>query len=145
MYREMTISDARSVLPLYIDYYNTCEDGEWTEETAGRRIRQVLGMDGGYGLLMEDGNNPIGFVMGYFKQYDDLVSFMPEEIVIGLSSQGRGLGTALLRETERRVRELGAAGIELSAVNDGMHAHFYGKEWYKNAGNFVQMVKWFHA
>ena len=145
MYREMTISDARSVLPLYIDYYNTCEDGEWTEETAGRRIRQVLGMDGGYGLLMEDGNNPIGFVMGYFKQYDDLVSFMLEEIVIGLSRQGRGLGTALLRETERRVRELGAAGIELSAVNDGMHAHFYGKEGYKNARNFVQMVKWFHV
>lgn len=145
MYREITISDARSVLPLYIDYYNTCEESKWTEETAGRRIRQVLGMDGGYGLLMEDGNNPIGFVMGYFKQYDDLVSFMLEEIVIGLSSQGRGLGTALLRETERRVRELGAAGIELSAVNDGMHAHFYGKEGYKNAGNFVQMVKWFHA
>ena len=92
MYREMTISDTRSVLPLYIDYYNTCEDGEWTEETAGRRIRQVLGMDGGYGLLMEDGNSPIGFVMGYFKQYDDLMSFMLEEIVIGLSSQGRGLG-----------------------------------------------------
>lgn len=145
IYREMTISDARSVLPLYIDYYNTCEDSEWTEETAGRRIRQVLGMDGGYGLLMEDGNNPIGFVMGYFKQYDDLVSFMLEEIVIGLSGQGKGLGTPLLRETERRVRELGAAGIELSAVNDSMHAHFYGKEGYKNAGNFVQMVKWFHA
>ena len=145
MYREMTISDTRSVLPLYIDYYNTCEDSEWTEETAGRRIRQVLGMDGGYGLLMEDGNNPIGFVMGYFKQYDDLVSFMLEEIVISLSGQGRGLGTALLRETELRVRELGAAGIELSAVNDSMHAHFYGKEGYKNAGNFVQMVKWFHA
>ncbi len=145
MYREMTISDARSVLPLYIDYYNTCEESKWTEETAGRRIRQVLGMDGGYGLLMEDGNNPIGFVMGYFKQYDDLVSFILEEIVIGLSSQGRGLGTALLRETERRVRELGAAGIELSAVNDGMHAHFYGKEGYKNTRNFVQMVKWFHV
>ena len=145
MYREMTISDARSVLPLYIDYYNTCEESKWTEETAGRRIRQVLGMDGGYGLLMEDGNNPIGFVMGYFKQYDDLVSFNLEEIVIGLSSQGRGLGTALLRETERRVRELGAAGIELSAVNDGMHAHFYGKEGYKNTRNFVQMVKWFHV
>lgn len=145
MYREMTISDARSVLPLYIDYYNTCEESKWTEETARRRIRQVLGMDGGYGLLMEDGNNPIGFVMGYFKQYDDLVSFILEEIVIGLSSQGRGLGTALLRETERRVRELGAAGIELSAVNDGMHAHFYGKEGYKNTRNFVQMVKWFHV
>lgn len=145
MYREMTISDALSVLPLYIDYYNTCEESKWTEETAGRHIRQVLGMDGGYGLLMEDGNNPIGFVMGYFKQYDDLVSFILEEIVIGLPSQGRGLGTALLRETERRVRELGAAGIELSAVNDGMHAHFYGKEGYKNTRNFVQMVKWFHV
>ncbi len=145
MYREMTLKDVQSVLPLYIGYYNTCEEGEWTEETAGKRIRQVLGMDGGWGLLLEDVESPAGFVMGYFKQYDDLISFMLEEIVIEHTRQGKGLGSALLEETEKRVQKLGAAGIELSSVNDEMHAHFYEKAGYRDAKNFVQKVKWFYA
>ena len=145
MYREMSLGDVERVIHLYIGYYNTCEDGEWTEETAGKRIRQVLGMDGGWGLLLEDEEGPAGFVMGYFKQYDDLMSFILEEIVIERTRQGKGLGSALLGETEKRVRELGAAGIELSSVNDEMHAHFYGKAGYGDAKNFVQKVKWFNA
>lgn len=143
MYREMTLKDVETVLPLYIGYYNVCEDGEWTDETAGKRIRQVLGMDGGWGLLLEEGGEALGFVMGYFKQYDDLVSFTLEEIVIEKEHQGAGLGTALLAETERRVKTLGAACVELSAVNDGMHVHFYGKAGYRDAKNFVPKVKWF--
>lgn len=143
MYREMTFKDVETVLPLYIGYYNTCEGGEWTDETAGKRIRQVLGMDGGWGLLLEEDGATLGFVMGYFKQYDDLTSFNLEEIVIEKDRQGAGLGSALLAETERQVRRLGAAGIELSAVNDEMHAHFYGKAGYGNAKNFVPKVKWF--
>ncbi len=145
MYREMSLEDAEKVLPLYIDYYNTCEEGVWTWETAGRRIRQVLGMDGGYGLLLEDEGGTAGFIMGYFKQYDDLTSFVLEEIVIERTRQGRGLGSALLKETESRVRGLDAAGVELNSVNDDMHAHFYGKAGYGDAKNFVQKVKWFNA
>ena len=145
MYREMALNDIEAVLPFYIEYYNACEGGIWTEETAGIRIRQVLGMDGGWGLMLEEGGIALGFVMGYFKQYDDLMSFVLEEIVIRKDRQGRGLGSALLRETERRVRKAGAAGVELSAVNDEMHAHFYGKAGYKDAKNFVQKVKWFNV
>lgn len=143
MFREMTVDQVGKVLPLYIDYYNTCEEGEWTVETAGKRIRQVLGMDGGWGLILEENGEVLGFVMGYFKQYDDLVSFILEEIVVERGHQGKGLGTALLAETERRVQSLGAAGVELSAVNDEMHAHFYGKAGYRSAKNFVPKVKWF--
>lgn len=143
MYSQMTPADADRVLPLYIDYYNTCEEGRWAPETAGKRIRQVLGMAGGYGLLLEDENGPAGFVMGYFKQYDDLISFILEEIVIERTRQGKGLGSALLAETEGRVRKLGAAGVELSSVNDKMHGHFYSKAGYGNAKNFVIKVKWF--
>lgn len=143
MYQEMTAGDVEAVLPLYIDYYNVCEDGQWTPETAGKRIRQVLTMDGGWGLLLEENGAPAAFAMGYFKQYDDLVSFILEEIVVERSSQGRGLGSALLAEVERRVRLLGAAGVELSAVNDEAHARFYGRAGYGDAKNFVQKVKWF--
>ena len=35
----MDINDIDSVIPLYIDYYNTCEDGCWMETTAKRRIK----------------------------------------------------------------------------------------------------------
>lgn len=143
MYREMKITDIPAVLPLYIQYYNTWEEAQWTPETAGRRIRQVLSMDGGYGLLLEEDGEAAGFVMGFFKQYDDLVSFNLEEIVIEHSRQGRGLGSALLKETERRVKKRGAAGIELCAVNDEAHHRFYGRAGYGNANNFQLKVKWF--
>lgn len=34
----MNESDIKTVIPLYIDYYNNHEDGEWTEETTYKRI-----------------------------------------------------------------------------------------------------------
>ena len=142
MYREMTVADTAKVLPLYIDYYNICEGGCWTAETAGKRIRQVLSMNGGWGLLLEE-DVPVGFAMGYFKQYDDLCAFTLEEIVIERGRQGKGFGSALLSEVENRVRSLGAAGVELSAVNDEAHHRFYARAGYGDAKNFVLKVKWF--
>ena len=142
-FREMGLFDAEAVLPLYIDYYNTCEEGQWTEDTAGRRIRQVLGMDGGWGLLLEEDGEPAGFVMGYFKPHEDLSSLFPEGNVHARPPPGRGLGSRLLAEAERRVQERGAAGVELSSVNDEPHRRFYDRAGYGDAKNFVQKVKWF--
>jgi len=44
---------------------------------------------------------------------------------------------------EEKVKEAGAACIELQAVNDEMHEKFYGKAGFSNAQNFVLKVKWF--
>ena len=141
---EMTLEDVSTVLPLYIDWYNGCEGGCWTEETAGKRIRQVLTIEGSYSLLMrdEDGES-VGFVMGYFKQYDDIVGYTLEEIVIAAKHQHRGLGSALLKEVENRAREKGASCVELQAVRDELHERYYGKAGYRDASNFVMKVKWF--
>lgn len=140
----MGLADIPSVLPLYIDYYNRCEGGCWTEETAAKRIGQVLKIDDAYSLIMkEDGGAVIGFAMGYFKQYDDIVGYTLEEIVIAADRQDHGLGSLLLQELERRVRDKGAACVELQAVKDDMHEKFYGKASYRDARNFVMKVKWF--
>ena len=141
--REMKLEDIELILPMYLSYYNEQEGGCWTAETAGKRIRQVLHMDDSYALLMEDDIDVIGFAVGYFKQYDDIVGYTLEEIVIARGRQGRGLGSLLLAEAERRVREQGAAGVELSSVNDELHQRFYEKAGYGDAKNFVQKVKWF--
>ena len=90
-------------------HYNDQEDGCWTEESAGKRIHQVLSMEDSYSLILEDGNLVLGFVMGYFKQYDDIVGYTLEEIVIAFEHQNKGIGSALLQEIERQVRERGAS------------------------------------
>ena len=140
----MYTEDIDSVLPLYIDYYNNREGGCWTEETAKKRIRQVLNMDDSYSLLMKDEKGEVcGFAMGYFKQYDDIVGYTLEEIVIAYQHQNKGLGSYLLSELETRVKEAGASCVELQAVKDEMHERYYGKSGYHDAGNFVLKVKWF--
>lgn len=140
--REMTIADIEAVLPMYISYYNEQEDGCWTKETAGKRIHQVLSMEGAYSLLLEDNDSVLGFVMGYFKQYDDIVGYTLEEIIIAYEYQNKGIGSDLLNQLEQRVKEKGAACVELQAVNDEYHERFYGKTGYHNAKNFVLKVKW---
>lgn len=140
----MTTDDIRSVIPLYVNYYNKQESGCWTEETAQRRISQVLTISGSYSLIIrDDENNVIGFAMGYFKQYDDIIGYTLEEIIIAYEYQHEGLGTFLLKELENRVREKGASCVELQAVKDDLHEQYYGKAGYRDAVNFVMKVKWF--
>lgn len=141
--REMTTADVKAVLPLYISYYNKQEGGCWTEESAGKRIHQVLSMEDSFSLILEEDDSALGFAMGYFKQYDDIVGYTLEEIVIAYEYQNQGIGSALLRELEQRVKEKGASCVELQAVNDERHEKYYGKAGYNNAKNFVMKVKWF--
>ena len=140
----MTTDDIRSVIPLYVNYYNKHEGGCWTEETARRRISQVITISGSYSLILrDDEKNAIGFAMGYFKQYDDIIGYTLEEIIIAYEHQHKGLGTFLLKELENRVREKGASCVELQAVKDDLHEQYYGKAGYRDAVNFVMKVKWF--
>lgn len=141
---EMKLNDIDCVLQLYIDYYNNYEECCWTEETARKRIHQVLSVEDSYSLIMKsDEGKAIGFAMGFFKQYDDIVGYTLEEIIISAENRNKGLGSILLEELENRVKEKGASCVELQAVSDEMHERYYGKAGYKNAVNFVMKVKWF--
>ncbi len=105
---EMNLADIDCVLPFYIDYYNNHEASCWTEETARKRICQVLSIEDSYSLILKDDEGTaIGFAMGYFKQYDDIVGYTLEEIIISSENQHKGFGSALLTELENRVKARG--------------------------------------
>ena len=141
---EMNIEEIDLVPPLYIEYYNEHEGSCWTEITAKKRIKQVLTIDDSLSLIMKDDNGIVcGFAMGYFKQYDDILGYTLEEIIISYQNQNKGLGSILLAALESKVKEFGASCIELQAVNDEMHNMFYNKAGYFDARNFVMKVKWF--
>ena len=103
--REMRKTDIAYVIPIYLDYYNNCEDGCWTIEKAQRRINQVVCMEDAYSLILENKGNVIGFAMGYFKQYDDIIGYTLEEILIASPYQHQGIGSWLLNELEHKVSE----------------------------------------
>lgn len=140
-YRLMQESDIALLVPLYVDYYNVHEDGEWTVQTVTKRIHQVWSQEDSYCLILEDGGSILGFVMGYFEQYDDCMAYDLVEIVMAAGHQKQGLGTAFMQELETRVKAQGAMLIQLEAVNDSFHEHFYGKLGYKTASNLVLKTK----
>lgn len=135
-YRTMEAADIDLVTPLYIDYYNAQGD-EWTPETVRRRIWQVLGSPDSLCLLALEGDTVVGFAMGRFEQFYDLVAYNLVEIIIAGSYQNRGLGTELMRELERQVKSAGGSLIQLMAVNDDAHDRFYGRLGYQNTTTLV--------
>ena len=140
-YRMMEESDIAKVVPLYIEYYNNHEDGEWTVENTSKRIHQVLSREDAYCVILEDEDQIIAFAMGYFEQYDDCFAYDLVEIVVSSERQNCGIGTEFMVELEKRVKAEGAMLIQLQAVNDGLHEHFYGKLGYQNARNLVLKTK----
>ena len=140
-YRMMNESDIVMAAQLYVDYYNKHEDGEWTMETASKRIHQVWSREDSYCLLLEEEDKLVAFAFGYMEQYDDCFAYDLVEIVVAAEYQKQGIGTAFMKELEARVKEKGAMLIQLEAVNDEFHEHFYGKLGYGTAKNFVLKTK----
>ncbi len=140
--RQMAAEDIHAIVPIYIDHYNNYEGGTWTQETTYKRIHQVWSREDALCLILEHGSEVIGFVMGYFEQYDDIQAYDLVEIVIKHTYQGQGIGSWFMGLIEEKIRELGGAMIQLQAVNDAMHNQFYGKLGYGDCRNLVLKSKW---
>lgn len=138
----MNVEDIYKVLDLYVNYYNKIEGSSWNEKTAYKRIHQVISMEDSFSLIIADMTKIVGFAMGYFKQYDDIIGYTLEEIAIDYKFQNRGYGTALVKRLENYVKDMGASCVELKAVNDKMHDNFYGKIGYQDSSTFIDKVKW---
>ena len=141
VFRRMTEEDIEKIVPLYIEYYNNNEDAEWTTETTYKRIHQVWSREDAYCLVWENKNDIVAFAIGYFEQYDDCFAYDLVEIVVATHLQNKGYGSRFMKELESCVKNEGAMLIQLQAVNDDLHNHFYGKLGYKDASNLVLKTK----
>lgn len=51
-------------------------------------------MEDSFSLILEENESALEFAMGYFKQYDDIVGYTLEEIIIAHEYQNQGIGSA---------------------------------------------------
>ena len=142
-YVRLTEENINEVVNNYIDYYNNCENGCWTYEKAYKRIHQVMTIEDAECMVQYVNSKMTGFVMGYYKEFDDLKAYFLEEIVIFAEYQNKGYGTAFMMELESIVRANGVEHIELISVNDEHHAHFYKKMGFYAANTLAMMGKHF--
>lgn len=141
-YSVMTEAEIDQIVRQYVDYYNNHEDGCWTFEKSYRRIHQMLTIEDSLCLIQWDNAQRMtGFLIGYFKEFDDLRAYYLEEIVIFAQYQNKGYGTLFLRELETRILAHGATHLELTSVNDAKHHHFYTKFGMYAATNLNLMGK----
>lgn len=140
-YKKLTIEDINSIAQICINYYNNIENGCWTKEKACKRISQLITISDSMCLGMYKEGLLIGFTLGYYKQFDDLLAYFLDEIVIDTKHQNKGYGTSLIKAMEDIVKINGVTLIELSSVNDKAHIHFYKKSGFYITDNFIPMGK----
>ena len=69
----MTKADLQFVVEKYIEYYNHDQECSWPYEKAYKRIHQVLTMEDSMCMVQsDDDDNITGYLMGYYKEYDDI-------------------------------------------------------------------------
>lgn len=141
IYKKLTEENLDWIVRNYVDYYNTHENGCWTYEKAYKRIHQVMTIEDAECMVQYDDGKITGFVMGYYKEFDDLKAYFLEEIVIFAEYQNKGYGVMFLKELEEVVRCNGVEHLELISVNDEHHMHFYKKAGFYAASNLAMMGK----
>ena len=142
-YHRMNNTNIFDVVNEYVNYYNKYENGCWTKDKAYKRIHQIMNMDDSLCYLQYDDDKLVGFVMSYYKEFDDLKALYIEEIVVFKEYQNKGYGKDMMNHIEKEAIDSGVEHIELLSVNDAHHKHFYESLGYYSASNLSLMGKHF--
>ncbi len=124
------------LIDFYMGYYNS-KGGTWTYEKAFKRIHQIATMENSRIILQFDGEKLVGFLMGYFKEFDDSTGFYLEEILISSEYQHMGYGSDFLRYLKSDLKTRSCDWIELLTTTGAMHQNFYSKNGFTRSESLV--------
>ncbi len=124
------------VINFYIGYYNS-KGGKWTYEKAYKRIHQITTMEDSLVILQFDEKKFVGFLMGYFKCFDDSTGFYVEEILVSSDFQHKGYGSDFLQHLKSELKNNNCDWIELLTTTETLHQNFYSKNGYTQSKNLV--------
>lgn len=99
-----------------------------TDQDHRELFRSYLRRKDTVALVAEQGENIVGFINVEYRQrlnYNPPQAWIPD-LIVSQDQRGRGVGSALLREAEKRAQEKGCWGIALESANWRTDAHrFY--------------------
>lgn len=141
-YEEMTDTHLDELAQLYVDTFNAEPwNDEWTFETARKRLQQLLHSEDSFGLCVYQGGQICGAVLGVMEQYFDGPMYNLHEYWVKNEMRGKGIGTKLFAEMERRLLLRGVKNIILITAKGDATEHFYHKQGMETDPDMVFMSK----
>lgn len=141
-YKTMELTDIPQLARLYVETFNAppWNDG-WTEETAGRRLHQMIHVEDFYGLCAYEDGVLCGMILGCMEQYYDRMNFSIREFCVSNQKRGQGLGTKIFRYFEEQLKEKGVDTVLLYTLRAPSTMGFYEKQEMEEAEELVLMRK----
>ena len=80
-------------------------------------------------------------IFGFAEQFYDGVLFEIKEFCVKNASRGNGIGSAIYREFEKRLRERNIKEIMLMTLRGNATEHFYEKNGFETEKDLIFMKK----
>lgn len=142
VYKKISKDMLNEIIEVFIEAFNSEPwNDSWTIQTSYKRLSPIIITEGFFGLSAYQDNKMCGFIMGYFEQYCDEKEFVIKEFAIRNAGRGQGIGSQLLMEFEKRLREKGVKKITLLTLKGNLTEHFYEKNGFKTNNKITFMDK----
>lgn len=141
-YRTIGSDNIEILAKIFTDSFNDIPwEDEWTNDIAKIRLGQMLDGRAAYGIAAYENGEPCGLAVGCFEQYYDGLVFNLREFCVENTLRGKGIGTVIYSELERRLKENGVKEITLNTLRGKATEGFYEKLGMKRNESIVVMTK----
>ena len=127
----------------YVEAYNAPPwNDQWTQTLALEKICEMMDCPGAFGLVCYDDNeNFAGVILGNPEIYFNCKQFFIKDFFVTLALQGKGIGSLLMAEFEKRLAAMGVNMIYLFTSKGERTEDFYKKRGFNTWSDMVLMGK----
>lgn len=141
-YREIKEEHIKEMSKLFAETFNSPPWNDmWTEDTAYKRLHRFYNTEGFYGLCAYTDDKMCAMILGGMEQYYDGTVFNIKEFAVANSQRGKGIGSALYGELEKRLEEKNVVRIVLLTIRGELTEGFYNKMGFDRSRETIVMEK----
>ena len=128
-FKNITLQDIPALTPLFVATFNAPPwNDSWTEDTAAKRLGQMIGVPDFFGFYAYDEAGLCGLILGGLEQYGDAITFNLKEFCVDNRRRGQGLGSVIYRALETQLKALGVSEIFLTTLHHPQTLNFYTRQ-----------------
>lgn len=136
----MTKENIADYARLYMSVFNSPPwNDSWSEETAVRRISEIMSPDTFIVKAAYIDDAPIGIIMGQSEQSDVSVQFHLLELCVKNTAQNKGIGTSLINELTAELKSQGITHIYLITSHGEKTEGFYSRRGFRTVSEIVMV------
>lgn len=127
---------------MYIETFNREPwNDNWNEITSYKRLKDIYDTPGFLGLVVLDQDQLRAAVFGNIEQWYEGEMYNLREMFVNHEDKGSGIGSYLIVELEKRIKELGINSISLFTIRGDFTEKFYIKNGFITEEDMIMMHK----